>query len=87
MVMSSKTALQTPKMGYKGGRGLSWSALSVRLLQLLGHDMGVSDYDGRTALHLASAEGHSAVVTFLLHKCNVQPDPADRYIVVKYCEM
>ena len=64
--------------------------------QFLGHDMDVSDYDGRTPLHLAAAEvkyrisildgkdeqlphqGHKECVTFLLYKCNVNPEPTDR---------
>ena len=33
------------------------------------------DYDGRTALHLASAEGHLKVVRFLIDKCDVRVDP------------
>merc|ERR1712060_133116 len=45
----------------------------------LGHDMDVSDYDGRTPLHLAAAEGHKECVTFLLYKCNVNPEPTDRW--------
>jgi len=51
----------------------------VLSFQFLGHDMNASDYDGRTALHLAAAEGHSDCVTFLLYKCNVMPDPTDRW--------
>jgi glutaminase len=42
-------------------------------------DMSLPDYDGRTALHLAVAEGHLDCVKFLLEKCKVPYDPADRY--------
>ena len=42
-------------------------------------DMNIRDYDGRTALHLASAEGHEEIVKFLLEVCKVQPLPEDRY--------
>lgn len=40
--------------------------------------MSLSDYDGRTALHLAAAEGHLDCVTFLLEQCNVPHDKKDR---------
>ena len=45
----------------------------------LGHDMSVSDFDGRTPLHLASAEGHFECVKFLLQSCDVPPEPTDRW--------
>ena len=44
----------------------------------MGHDMSVSDFDGRTPLHLAAAEGHYECVKFLLQSCDVPPEPTDR---------
>jgi glutaminase len=44
----------------------------------MGMDMGQADYDGRTALHLAAAEGHLETVTFLVEKSAVSVTPKDR---------
>jgi len=44
-----------------------------------GVDMNLGDYDGRTALHLAAAEGHVRCVKFLLDTCGVKHDPKDRW--------
>ena len=41
--------------------------------------MCVKDYDGRTALHLAAAEGHLLCVKFLVEDCNLSPLVTDRY--------
>lgn len=42
-------------------------------------DMTLSDYDGRTALHLAAAEGHVDCVEFLLKHCKVPVNVKDRW--------
>ncbi len=46
---------------------------------LTGHDVSMSNYDGRTALHLACAEGHLACVRFLVSTCGLDPLKKDRY--------
>ncbi|KAJ8937583.1 hypothetical protein NQ314_011784 [Rhamnusium bicolor] len=47
--------------------------------KLSGMDMTLSDYDGRTALHLAAAEGHVKCVEFLLKHCLVPYEVRDRW--------
>lgn len=63
---------------------LLWSAASgdlaaLRRHRLSGMDMGMSDYDGRTSLHLAAAEGHLDCVNFLVSQCRVPADVTDRW--------
>ena len=48
--------------------------------KLSGMDMTLCDYDGRTALHLAAAEGHLECVSFLLEHCGVPFNPKDRSV-------
>ena len=43
-----------------------------------GIDLNQGDYDNRTPLHLASAEGHIECVNFLLKLAKVFPKPLDR---------
>lgn len=41
--------------------------------------MDATNYDGRTALQVAAAEGHDEIIYYLLHECRVLPDNQDRY--------
>jgi glutaminase len=52
---------------------------AMRRYWMEGLDMSLGDYDGRTALHLAAAEGRKACVQFLLEKCGVSHLPRDRW--------
>ena len=42
-------------------------------------DMNLCDYDGRTALHIAAAEGHVGCVEYLLKACKCSPYLMDRW--------
>lgn len=57
----------------------SGDVTAMRRHRLSGMDMTLSDYDGRTALHLCAAEGHMECVQFLLEQCNVPHNPKDRW--------
>eukprot|EP00743_Colponemidia_sp_Colp-15_P011957 GILK01013469.1.p1 GENE.GILK01013469.1~~GILK01013469.1.p1 ORF type:complete len:582 (+),score=74.12 GILK01013469.1:42-1748(+) len=50
----------------------------IRRLVAAGVDLNLSDYDGRTALHLASSEGQLEVVNHLIH-AGVNLSPVDRW--------
>ncbi|XP_054590307.1 LOW QUALITY PROTEIN: glutaminase kidney isoform, mitochondrial [Nothobranchius furzeri] len=52
---------------------------ALRRFALSSVDMEQRDYDSRTALHVAAAEGHIDVVRFLLEACKVNPVPKDRW--------
>ncbi|VBB28494.1 unnamed protein product [Acanthocheilonema viteae] len=51
----------------------------VRRMFLGGIDLNMSDYDGRTALHLAASEGQSLMVDFFLDIAHVNPLVRDRW--------
>jgi glutaminase len=50
----------------------------LRRLVARGHDLNSPDYDGRTPLHLAAAEGQAEAVRYLLGQ-GVNIDPRDRW--------
>ncbi|XP_031581931.1 glutaminase kidney isoform, mitochondrial-like isoform X2 [Oreochromis aureus] len=52
---------------------------ALRRFALSSMDMEQRDYDSRTALHVAAAEGHIEVVRFLMEACKVNPVPRDRW--------
>ncbi|XP_075997232.1 glutaminase 2b [Genypterus blacodes] len=52
---------------------------AMRRFALSSMDMGQKDYDSRTALHIAAAEGHIDVVKFLTETCKVDPFVEDRW--------
>ena len=54
---------------------------------LQGVHMAAADYDGRTALHLAAAEGHHHCLHFLLNTCHVPPHPVDRSVSISLMDL
>ncbi|XP_029450678.1 glutaminase liver isoform, mitochondrial isoform X2 [Rhinatrema bivittatum] len=52
---------------------------ALRRFALSAMDMEQKDYDSRTALHVAAAEGHLDVVKFLVEACRVNPFVKDRW--------
>ena len=53
--------------------------LALERAYLSGIDMNMSDYDKRTALHIACSENHLACVKFLIKTCKVDIEVQDRW--------
>ena len=60
--------------------------VAIRRHYLSGIDVDVQDYDGRTALHLASTEGHEDLVRFLITSCRSKVDVKDRQAFLFLCQ-
>ncbi|KAF3706037.1 Glutaminase liver isoform, mitochondrial [Channa argus] len=54
-------------------------AQALRRYFLSGVDVNAVDYDGRSALHVAAAEGHTEVIRFLLENAGANPALKDRW--------
>lgn len=52
---------------------------AIKRLLLMGHDIHCKDYDNRTVLHVAAAEGDVVTLEYVLSKWQEDPDPHDRY--------
>ncbi|XP_042340511.1 glutaminase liver isoform, mitochondrial-like [Plectropomus leopardus] len=52
---------------------------ALRRYFLSGVDVNAVDYDGRSALHVAAAEGHAEVIRFLLENAGANPALRDRW--------
>ncbi|KAM9409520.1 glutaminase 2b [Pholidichthys leucotaenia] len=52
---------------------------ALRRFALSSMDMELKDYDSRTPLHIAAAEGHMDVIKFLTETCKVNPFVEDRW--------
>lgn len=65
----------------------SGDVTALRRHKLSGMDITLSDYDGRTALHLAAAEGHLDCIQFLLEQCNVPHNPKGKLLIENECEI
>ena len=51
---------------------------SLQRYKMVGIDLGLCNYDGRTALHVAASEGHLKVVDMLLESSQVSVNAEDR---------
>ncbi|XP_077780036.1 glutaminase liver isoform, mitochondrial isoform X2 [Podarcis muralis] len=73
MTETNKTVVNLLFAAYSGDLS------ALRRFALSAMDMEQKDYDSRTALHVAAAEGHLEVVKFLVEACRVNPFVKDRW--------
>lgn len=52
---------------------------AIKRFLLMGHDIHCKDYDNRTVLHVAAAEGDVVTLEYVLSKWQEDPDQQDRY--------
>lgn len=52
---------------------------AIKRFLLMGHDIHCKDYDNRTVLHVAAAEGDVVTLEYVLSKWHEDLDPHDRY--------
>lgn len=73
--------MDAPKVAEEVGNLLFYAskgnAAGVKKLLDQGMPVDATDYDGRTALHLAASEGHTDIVKLLL-EYNADVNPIDR---------
>lgn len=67
---------QVTSLMYATGAG---SLSCVQRYLMAGVNLGQCNYDGRTPLHVAAAEGHQDIVELLVTKAKVPVNPSDRY--------
>ena len=51
----------------------------LRRFHIQNFDMDISDYDGRTALHVSACEGHVHCIEYLVKICHCNPHAVDRW--------
>ncbi|KAL6735434.1 hypothetical protein Aduo_005877 [Ancylostoma duodenale] len=52
---------------------------TIQRMYLQGANLNMTDYDGRTALHIAASEGHVELLKFFLSVAQVNHSPRDRW--------
>jgi len=84
--VACETELQLVQRELKGSKGSALCAAAAendvdKLLELAQADDDVDsgDYDRRTPLHVAAADGHLAAVTCLVNSCGAKLSPVDRW--------